>query len=181
MWWSRTLLMVMIAVLGPVGCGFRPMYGDRAEQKSPTASELAQVRVGAIDDRIGQQLRNALVQQLTPSGEIARPRYYLDVRVVEATGAVTTDENGGAALGNMTMTAQFSLMDVSSESAKKTAFSGSARSITSYRYYGPRYGTIATERDAEDRALSELAGNIRNQLAAYFSNRAAGFKPEFSR
>ncbi|MBF0323870.1 MAG: hypothetical protein HQL42_02255 [Alphaproteobacteria bacterium] len=181
MWWSRTLLVVMVAVLGPVGCGFRPMYGDRAEQKSPTASELAQIRVGAIEDRIGQQLRNALVQQLSPTGEVARPRYSLSVKVSGSSGAVSTDQSGGAALGNMTMTAQFSLVDIADESVSKTAFTGTARSITSYRYYGPRYGTIATERDAEDRALSELAGSIRNQLAAYFSSRAAGFKPEFAR
>jgi LPS-assembly lipoprotein len=179
MWWSRTLLLVVIAVLGPAGCGFRPMYGERAESISPTASELAQIRVGAIPDRVGQQLRNALVQQLTPSGEIARPLYVLDVRVRDSAGAVTTDESGGAALGNMTMTAQFSLTEVGTKSSK-TSFAGSARSITSYRYYGPRYGTIATERDAELRALSELAGNIRNQLSAYFASRAAGFKPELS-
>jgi LPS-assembly lipoprotein len=177
MWWSRTLLVVLIAALGPAGCGFRPMYGEQAERKSPTASELAQVRVGAIDDRMGQQLRTMLVQRITPGGEPGRPRYVLAVKVTESTSAVTSDQSGAAALGNKTVTASFSLTAAERE-LSKTNFAGSARSITSYRYYGPRYGTVATERDAEQRALSELAENISTQLSAYFASQAAGFRPE---
>lgn len=180
MWWSRTLLVVVIATLGLGGCGFRPMYGERAESISPTASELTQIRVDQIEDRIGQQLRNMLVQRITPGGEPGRPRYMLGVKIAESAGAVTTDQSGAAALGNKTVTASFSLTAVDGQPSK-TSFSGSARSITSYRYYGPRYGTVATERDAEERALSELADNIRNQLSAYFASRAAGFKPELNR
>lgn len=180
MWWSRAFLVVLLAVLGLSGCGFRPLYGERAEQISPTATELAQVRVGAIEDRIGQQLRNALVQRINPRGETGAARFALDVRLSETTSGVTSDRTGGAALGNKTVNATFTLTELAADQPK-TVFRGLARSITSYRYFGPRYGTVATERDAEERAVVEVADNIRNQLSAYFASQAAGFKPGVAR
>ena len=55
----------------------------------------------------------------------------------------------------------------------KVVHTGSARSITSIRYLGPRYASVVTERDTEENALVDAADQIRNGLAAFFANRRA--------
>jgi LPS-assembly lipoprotein len=174
MWWSRALLVVMLAMLGPAGCGFRPLYGERPAGADHAGAELGMIRVLEINDRAGQVLRNGLVQRLSPRGEMAKPAYTLTVKVNSSNSGVAQSVDGSATLGSMTTLASFALMDIEKGTA---LFSGTSRSITNFRYYGPRYGSVAVERDAEERALTEIADDIRNQVAAYFASRGAGFKP----
>lgn len=62
-----TLLAVGFGLISS-GCGFEPLYGDRAGE-TPTRLELAAVEVGPIPERLGQQVRNALVDRLNPGAE----------------------------------------------------------------------------------------------------------------
>lgn len=170
MWWSRALLIVSLLALGPAGCGFRPLYGkpDPAASASPAAAELALVRVEGIADRTGQQLRNALVQRLSPGGEPASARYTLEVTVNQTMEGLAATRDGNATLGRMRLDTSYRLKDAE---GTRTVTSGSARALATFRMLGPRYGTMAVERDAEERALSELAEDIRSQLAVFFANR----------
>ena len=171
MWWSKPLLVVVVLALGPVGCGFRPLYAKPdGVAASPTAAELATIRVAGIDDRIGQQLRNGLVQRLTPGGETADVRYVLTVKVAQSNEGLAATNDGHVTLGRMMLTATYFLSDRDGARVK----SGSSRAIATYRTLGPRYGTIAVERDTEERALSELAEDIRSQLAVFFAGNANG-------
>lgn len=171
MWWSRALLVVCLLALGPAGCGFRPLYGkpDPATV-SPAAAELALIRVEGIEDRTGQQLRNALVQRLSPGGEPASARYSLEVKVTQTMEGLAATRDGNATLGRMRLDASYQLRDAE---GRRAVAGGSARALATFRMLGPRYGTMAVERDAEERALSEVAEDIRSQLAVYFANRKA--------
>jgi LPS-assembly lipoprotein len=175
MWWSKALVVLLVVALGPVGCGFRPLYAERPAAEGAVSSDLAAIRVLAIDDRSGQRLRNVLMQRLTPHGESAQPRYSLITQLTESSSGVAQSLDGSATLGNVTIIATFSLIETSSG---RSLMGGSARAITSFRYFGPRYGSVALERDAQERSLVELGDDIRAQLAAYFASRSAGFKPE---
>lgn len=172
MWWSKALLVVVLLALGPVGCGFRPLYakpGDGAAA-SPAAAELATIRVAGIDDRIGQQLRNGLVQRLTPGGEPADVGYQLIVKVSQANEGLAATNDGHVTLSRMMLIANYVLSDRKGLPVKF----GTSRSIATFRTLGPRYGTIAVERDTEERVVSELAEDIRSQLAVFFAGRANG-------
>lgn len=163
MWWSRALLVCSLVALGPVGCGFQPLYG-RSQQSSPAAAELAGVRVLGIEDRLGQQLRNALIDRLTPGGEPGAPSYHLRVKVDEQIEGLTASQSGHATLARLFVNATYVLSRAEAEGG--AVATGSARSMVSFRMLGPRYGSVATERDAEERAVSDLAEDIRSQLAA---------------
>ncbi len=161
MWWSRALLLVGLVVLGPAGCGFAPMYAKSGGDKAGINTDLAAVRVMPIKDRLGQQLRNALVQRITPQGEPGDYRYTLLITLMETTADLGYRRDSFATLGNLTMTATITL-----QGNGVGILANSANTVVSFDYLGPRYASVATERDAEDRAISQLADDIRSQVAA---------------
>ena len=89
MLWSRLSRMLLIGLLaaGPVaGCGFRPLYKQTAS--SDTVREFSLISVAQPEDRPSQQLRNHLLDILTPYGQPDRPVYRLDYRITESVGSV---------------------------------------------------------------------------------------------
>lgn len=171
MWWSRALVVLVLVALGPVGCGFRPLYGRTDSSDSAAAADLAAIRVLGIDNRAGQQLRNNLVQRLTPLGEPAAPRYVLDVKMTETLEGQAESSDGKSTVGRMTLRTNYILSNLETGQVLK---SGTTRSLASMRYLGPRYASVAAERDTEQRVITDMAEEIRSILAAYFaSSRAA--------
>lgn len=182
MWWSKALLAVALLVLGPVGCGFHPLYGQR-DAGGPVSAELAAIRIGPVvvsslqeasTARNGQVLRNALLERMNVKGEPVQAQYLLAVEVSENIGSLAESQDGKTTIGNVGLTVKFrldSLQNSTPENRRLGVVSGSARSIIDYRYAGPRYASVAGERDAEDRALRDLADSITNQLAAALSAR----------
>lgn len=169
MWWSRAVLLLAVLALGPAGCGFRPLYGTGQGGVSSDAAEmLASIRVRSIEDRKGQQLRNALVQRLNPAGEPGRARYDLIVRTTTALEGLGQQKDDRATLGRMMVEATYVLVAPGASEEGQALASGRTRSVVSFNYLGARYASVAMERDAEERALDEVAENIRRQLAVYF-------------
>lgn len=168
MWWSKAALVVGLLALGPAGCGFQPMYAKPDPQNaSPVSTELAAIRVLGIADRQGQVLRNALVNRMNPLGEPGRAAYNLSVQLYQTQENLAERSDGKASLGRMFITANFRLTESQKESPILT---GTSRSVVSYRLLGPTYGSTAVERDAEMRALGDVAEDIRSQVASFFAN-----------
>lgn len=158
----------MVLAAGPVGCGFQPIYArPGGAASSPVADQLASVRVAAIDDRIGQQLRNNLVETLSPRGEPAAPRYVLVVRINQAFQGMANSRDGNATVGRVTVNATYQLSDTTRGG---NVLSGTARAFGGYRYLGPRYASTASERDSETSVMTEIAAEIRGALVAYFAD-----------
>lgn len=157
-----------VLALGPAGCGFQPVYSrPSGAQSSAAAEQLAAVRVLGIEDRIGQQLRNALISQLNPRGEPGRNRYSLNVILQQSSAGLASSKDGNATIERMTVTATYTLTDSSLET---TLASGQVRAISSFRYLGPRYASTASERDSEASVIQEISSEIRTALIAYFTN-----------
>lgn len=166
MWWSRLVVMAGVVLLGPLGCGFEPMYAKRGAETGPVMTELASIRIMGIEDRSGQILRNALVTRLNPRGEPARSSYTLVVKLHTSQENLAERSDGKASLGRMFVQASFNLIDIDKDGA---ILAGSSQSVVSYRLLGPTYGSTAVERDAEQRALIDISEDIRMQLASFFS------------
>ncbi|MEW5727589.1 MAG: LPS assembly lipoprotein LptE [Pseudomonadota bacterium] len=169
MWWSRAVLLLAVLALGPAGCGFKPLYGTSQGGVSADVAEiLASVRVRAIQDRKGQQLRNALVQRLNPGGEPARARYDLIVKTTTSLEGLGQQKDDRATLGRMLVEATYVVVTPGGGEDGPAVASGRTRSVVSFNYLGARYASVVMERDAEERALDEVAENIRRQLAVHF-------------
>lgn len=89
MLWSRQLrpLLGILLVAGLLtGCGFRPLY--KQTSNTDTVKDFSQISVAQPEDRPSQQLRNYLLDTLTPHGQPDRPLYRLEYRLTESLGSV---------------------------------------------------------------------------------------------
>ena len=77
MWLSRTLTSLLL-LLALSACGFKPLYGTDKSGLSDPQAELATIKVGPIPDRLGQIVRNQLVEYLSPRGHAAQKLYDLN-------------------------------------------------------------------------------------------------------
>ena len=158
-------LAVLSVLLG--GCGFKPLHGRK--NGGPGGGDLAAVQVRVIADRVGQQLRNQLLDMLNPRGRPSRPKHYLEVSLSETIERLAVQKNSFATRANYHLTADFRLIDSANS---EVLFIGRERAISSYNISQSDYATLIGEKDAKIRATRALAEDIRTRLGVYFVNGA---------
>ncbi|MGE5503326.1 MAG: LPS assembly lipoprotein LptE [Actinomycetota bacterium] len=166
-------MLAAVLALGPAGCGFRPLYGQAGTnaQSSGLRADLSAVRIKPIADREGQMLRNGLLTRLTPQGEPADARYELAVVLMSSESGQGYRKDALATLGQLRVDAIYTLTELNSENPRSF---GSRQSTTAYfDYIGPRYATVAMERDAWQRAIDDLADHIANNVSMVLSGKQA--------
>lgn len=165
----RTILAAaaVLALAGLAACGFRPLYG---ENSAGSSAHLAQIRIANIPDRSGQQLRNLLLDRLTPLGPPARPAYVLSVVLREGRQDLAIRKDESATRANLVLTAAFTLAAADSRDTRQ--FTGAAISTNSFNRLRSDFATLSAENDARYRGLRTLAEEIRMRVAAALENPA---------
>lgn len=171
MWLRRTRVIGMAAALAAAlgACGFTPLYGERGGVDA--SAELAAVHINTIRDRNGQMLHNLLLDRINPNGRPASPLYGLDVQLVEAkanTGIIKDSSSTSAQLAN---TASYTLVELKT---RKPLQSGRSRSVSSYNIVQSDFATLASEKDARERTLREIAEDITTKVAVFLASRRNG-------
>jgi LPS-assembly lipoprotein len=156
----RHFLAYILLALTVWSCGFQPLMGARVG----APADLAQVRVDVIADRSGQILRNNLEDALNPKGPTVDSRYRLEVRLYEPRQEIAIRRDVSASRVSYTANATFILTD----NLGRSLFSGSSSSSSTFEATNSEFGSVMAQRNARDRALEEISGDIRQQLAAYF-------------
>jgi LPS-assembly lipoprotein len=172
----RVLGGLVAAVAGSAlgGCGFRPLYGAAGVTGGPdVVAALAQTRIRPIADRSGQRLRQILNEKLYSNGPAADGRYDLDVVLNKQIIELGVRPDSTTSRANMILTATFALYE-----AGARVFGDAAQSVVSYNILDDQYATVASQADAEDRALRLLGDEIKTRLAVYFDRR---LKPQSAR
>jgi LPS-assembly lipoprotein len=178
--WSRTMVsrrdllglagraVALMPLAALAGCGFKPLYGQTggATTDVSVSDSLASVRVTPMRDRVGQQMHNFLRDRLNPYGQPAAPLYKLQVELRESVDEVGVRRDETATRANLKLTANFVLQAVA-DGAELT--SGSSVSTTSFDILDEAFATTVSEEDARERALREVADDIRRRLAVYFA------------
>lgn len=165
MWWSRLATAVLAAfVVG--ACGFQPLY--RAPGGDIRA-DLAKVHIAPIEDRIGQELRNALRAALQPQGPAPDSEWRLDTKLDESTQRIFVEKSAFATRANLRIRAAFRLIRTNGQEPE--AYDGNAIAISSYDILDSEYATLLAERDARSRAVDQLSLDIGNRVAAWLSDR----------
>jgi LPS-assembly lipoprotein len=160
---SSSRLISAVFALTLAGCGFQPLYGEHSAGTGDVAVELAKVSIPIIPDRIGQLVRNQLIDTMTPHGQPGTPDYVLTVQVKELSETQTLRFDSTASRLRYTLFAQFQVTAGSNQVAK-----GSARSVVSYdlpnssAYY---YTSVASQREAEMQAARDVADQIKTRVA----------------
>jgi LPS-assembly lipoprotein len=172
--WSRLAAVLALAGL-TAGC-FQPLYGDsRIVHTAGLGNRLAGVKVEPINApsgssiaRVGVQVRNDLIYDLTGGGGEISPTHKLNIQLSATSQQIIVDINSGRPdIQNYGIDASYTLTDLATG---KVVVKGTTFSRVSYNIPGQeqRFAGARGLRDAEDRAAKVIAGNIQSRLASYF-------------
>jgi LPS-assembly lipoprotein len=180
MWSSKTRRLTHVAAALALaaltgGC-FQPLYGDHSKTGGePITAKLSSVDVAKIDlpngtrlSRIGVEVRNQVIYNLTGGGPSQTPTHKLDIKLSSTQAQVIVDINTARPdIQNYGIDATFTLTDLSTG---KVVVTGQTFSRVSYDIPGQeqRFAGERGLRDAENRAAQVIADNIRSRLASYF-------------
>lgn len=184
MWWSdprilRAARLAMVLTVSGLTAGcFQPIYGDRSAfgSGSAVAPALRSVDVAVVGtangtrlSRVGGEVRNNLIFELTGGAGSVAATHRLDIRLSGFQQQIIVDINSGRPdTQNYGINANYTLIDLATG---KPAVTGYTFSRVSFNVPGlqQRFAGERGLRDAEDRAAKVIAENIRNRLAAYFT------------
>ena len=168
---KKWLLCLLAMVLS--GCGFEPLYVKRDTSSSwyfggktdtSITTEMAQVKVERIADRFGQQLRNNLLDLITPTGVPKNPKYRLKVKLISRNVVQQ------AMRRDITATSERVSYKVGYEllEGSKTLVKGDSIAYVSYDIMANPYSTTMAQKKTETDAAKIIANDIALRLGAYF-------------
>lgn len=166
-WFRATALAACLAILG--GCGFQPLYGQR--DRGSVTAELAAIKIKLIEDRVGQQLHNFLLDRLNPRGKPATAIYDLIIELKESKENLAIRKDETATRANLTLRAEYELRRAATG---EILVEGFIRSVTSYDLVDSDFATLSAEADARKRAVREISEDIKIRLGIYFSAAPGG-------
>jgi len=156
---------VLVTALVLSACGFRPLYGTYGN--NPGASRIfSSVYVEPIEQDVGYELRNSLIDLLDASGRQRDMRYRLKVDVKEQLQGAALQGDATITRYNYTLTANYALLNSKSGNA---ITQNEVSSLVAYNVVSSPYATLVAQKDAQRRAADELAERIRLDLGVYFA------------
>ena len=185
MWWPNQLsfrggkltrILAALALAGLTAGCFQPLYGTQGSVGGPAIGDkMSSVEVAPINTpngtrltRVGVEVRNALMYDLTGGGPAAAPNYKLDIKLTSNQQQVIVDiATARPDIVNYGIDATYTLIDITT---KKTVVTGQTFSRVSYDIPGQqqRFAGDRGLRDAENRAAKVISDTIRSRLASYF-------------
>ncbi|MCB2081807.1 MAG: hypothetical protein KDD76_04155 [Rickettsiales bacterium] len=169
-------IVVVIACLMLVGCGFTPVYQQAASsgENAVAHPQLAKVAVQDVVERQGygrsaQLLKVELQDLLDPHGATATPAYTLAIELRADREPMFIERDRRVTRYNLVVTAKYVLKDAKGKALTK----GTSRMVGSYDKEASDFATIAAEQDTRHRAVKELARDIQQRLLAYFAGTGA--------
>lgn len=165
-------IAVMVGILVISACGFQPLYVQRTggafyydgKFDATISEEMAQIKVLPISDRFGQQVRNNLLDLLTPKGVPEKAKYRLKAELAERT--VTQQ----AMRDDVTATNERIRYRISYKllSEKGVLVSGDSIAFVSYDILENPYSTTMAQKKAEEDAAKIVADDMALRIGAYF-------------
>ena len=156
--------------MAAAGCGFRPLYGRHGTDGPAVHEALSTISVGIIPNREGQILRNELIARLNPAGRPSDPQYRLSVGLNESREGIGLTAIDTITRTNLILRADFTLTEIDSDRA---VMRDQVTTITGFEVLGDEVANLSSEIDARRRALSQLADDIRTQLAITLADQAS--------
>ena len=158
------LYVFCLILLG--NCGFKPLHGKQFRNVNDnTINALSHVTVPTIPDRVGQLVRNKLLDRLHIKGAAYRPLYRLSVSLKESSEGIAFQQDDSATRFNLYLTAQFEL---SNTLTTEILLKGNTRAIAAYNVVRSDYANLINRRDALKRAAESVANSTVTQISIYF-------------
>jgi LPS-assembly lipoprotein len=153
------------------GCGdtgFRPLYASSALVGSDVSERLARLEVAPIPGRVGQRLRNELIYQSTGGGNAAiDPAYRLEIVMTESITPTLVQIDGNSSGSVYNLNVSFRLLRIDDRSV---ALKGESYGRIAFQRFDSVFANVRARNDAENRAATTVAEDLKSRLAAYLSN-----------
>lgn len=164
----KCLTGCMIAAFCLTSCGFTPLYSAKNSNSfnnEYVKVELAQIEIKHIADRFGQQIRNQLLDNLTPLGQPKKAKYVLEV-VMEGKPLIMEQ----ALRDDVTATRETIKVSMlyKLKQGNEIIVEGDSIAFTSYNILSNPYSTTISKQSAYKQAAKIIADDISLRLAAYF-------------
>ncbi|MHA1525250.1 MAG: LPS assembly lipoprotein LptE [Alphaproteobacteria bacterium] len=152
----------LAAATGLAGCGFQPVYNN-AGGTYGGAADIAAIEIAPMADRAGQQLRNALIRLITPSGQPTNPTHKMSLAMSVSGQDALVREDTNVDRKWVIMKVSYKITAVEST---KPVIESTAYAQASYNRVESEFANIRALEDAENRLAREVAEQIRAHLAA---------------
>ncbi len=160
--------VVLAALLAVSGC-FEPMYGDRSIGGTGASlrTALKDVEIAPIEGRVGQQLRNDIIFELSGgAGNPVGAPFRLQLSVATSNFSAILDPASGLSQAEtIALDVTYKLKDVAND---KFVLTDKAIARVTVDSTNQRYARIRAIRDAENKAAQIVAEHIRSRIASYF-------------
>ena len=158
---NRFAALLLLTCLA--GCGFHPLY--KQTNNVATVQEMASIQIDPPTSRVQQELRNELLDRLSPRGKAAQTKYRLQLTINESQGGVLVNRADTTTRTNLNMQTAYALFRIGED---HPVVSGLVTALASYNVLLADYATLVAERDARARAVRETSDEIRIRLAIFF-------------
>ena len=173
---KNCLLTVLLLFI--CSCGFSPLYVQKTSSEDKwyfdgdfdnyISDQMAQIKVIAEGERLGQLIRTDLQDLLTPRGVPQKPKYYLYI--------TPTQENEYDQALRRDITATRKRIDYMvdyymTENSEKI-LSGNTVSYVSYDILNNPYSTVVSRKKVQKDAAKIMANDIALRLGAFFNAKA---------
>jgi len=170
---NKKVILSLAAVFIVSACGFEPLYVQKENHDgwyfggkfdTSITQEMAEIKIQPIEGRFGQQIRNHLLDLLTPKGVPQNPKYRL---YAELTSKTITQQ---ALRRDITATSERVTYRVNYklEEGKEVLVDGNSVAYVSYDLLANPYSTTMAQKKTEADAAKIIANDIALRLGAYF-------------
>ena len=172
-WRFYKFFATAIVLLTVSGCSdVRPLYGTSSANYSDSVQvHLADIKIPEPRDRVEQLIRNELISLMSPPGTPGNGQYSLLLKPIyrEQSSYVANSSEVGRRIFYLKV--EYTLFD---SGTRKELYKGKTFSEVSYDRISSKFANLQARTNAEERASTEVAQDIRTRLAAYFSKHQGG-------
>ena len=175
---KKSCLLVVVLAIMTSSCGFEPLYVQKTSKEDKwyfdgnfdnyVADQMAQIKIVVTGGRLGQLMKNDLIDLLTPQGVPAKPKYYLYVNPLRE------NEYDQALRRDITATRKridYKVDYYMTENSKRV-MKGNTVSFVSYDILDNPYSTVVSRKKVQRDAAKIMANDIALRLGAFFNAKA---------
>lgn len=165
--------ILILLVLFIASCGFEPLYVQKKSNNlwyfsgnfdNSITTQMASIKVEPISERMGQQIRNHLLDIMTPLGQPQSPAYRLqvdDIEKIVSQQALRDDVT--ATRTRIKYTVNYQLLE-----GANVIVSGNSVAFVSFDILSSPYSSTFSSKKTEAEAAKIIANDISLRIAAYF-------------
>ena len=170
--------LAVLVLFAVAACGFEPLYVQKTSKEDKwyfdgdfdnyVTDQMAQIKIVVTGGRLGQQIKNNLLDLLTPQGVPTKPKYYLYVNPVQE------NEYDQALRSDITATRKRIdyRVDYYMTQDSERVMKGNTVSFVSYDILDNPYSTVISRKKVQQDAAKIMANDIALRLGAFFNARA---------